>query len=102
MNALIERSRRRIQGVIFKLPGMITCEVFEGYILAYLDDELPASKRQLFEMHLKVCKSCRKYLADYRKALAATEALLEEETAALEKVPEDLIAAILASHTPES
>ncbi|MEH6741082.1 MAG: zf-HC2 domain-containing protein [Sulfitobacter sp.] len=101
MNALIERGRRRIQGVLFKLPGMITCEVFEDFILAYLEDELPASKRRLFETHLKVCKSCRRYLADYRKALAATAALLEEEKATLERVPEDLVAAILASRTPE-
>jgi anti-sigma factor RsiW len=102
MNALIERGRRRIQGVLFRLPGMITCEVFEDFILAYLEDELPASKRRLFETHLKVCKSCRRYLADYRKALAATAALLEEEEkATLERVPEDLVAAILASRTPE-
>ncbi|MEH6524218.1 anti-sigma factor family protein [Sulfitobacter sp.] len=101
MNALIERGRRRIQGVLFRLPGMITCEVFEDFILAYLEDELPASKRRLFETHLKVCKSCRRYLADYRKALAATAALLEEEKATLERVPEDLVAAILASRTPE-
>lgn len=102
MNALIERGRRRIQGVLFRLPGMITCEVFEDFILAYLEDELPASKRRLFETHLKVCKSCRRYLADYRKALAATAALLEEEEkATLERVPEDLVVAILASRTPE-
>ena len=98
MNAIMERTRRRIHGVLFKLPGMITCDAFEDFILAYLEDELTANQRRLFEVHLKVCKSCRRYLTDYRKALAATKSLAKEEKAALESVPEDLIAAVLAAN----
>ena len=99
MNAILERSRRRINGVLFKLPGMINCEVFEGFILAYLEDELTARQKRLFETHLKVCRDCRRYLADYRKALTATTALRNEDTASLEDVPQDLITAILTAQT---
>ena len=99
MNAVLERTRRRIQGVVFKLPGMITCSAFEDFILAYLEGELPAAQLHLFEVHLKVCSSCRRYLTDYRKTLAATKSLAKEEKAALENVPEDLIAAVLAANT---
>lgn len=102
MNLLTERTRRRINGVLFKLPGMITCDVFENFIQDYLEDTLPARQRRLFEMHLKVCRSCRRYLADYRKTLEATKALAEEDKAMLEKVPEDLIAAVIASYDLEN
>lgn len=101
MNAMIERNRRRIHGIMFKLPGMISCDVFEDFILAYLDDELPAPQRRLFEIHLKVCRSCKRYLAAYRKTLAATNALGQEDEAALADVPEDLVAAILAARRGE-
>lgn len=97
MSLITEHRLRRIQGVVFKLPGMITCDVFEDFILSYLEDTLPAPERRLFEIHLKVCRSCKRYLSDYRKTLDATQALAEEDKVALEKVPEDLIAAIIAS-----
>ncbi|MEP5729502.1 MAG: zf-HC2 domain-containing protein [Sulfitobacter sp.] len=99
MNMLLERSSRRIRGILFKLPGMITCEVFESFILAYLEDELSPDQRRVFERHLKVCRSCRQYLADYRMTLAATQSLSVDDKVALENVPEDLITAILAAHT---
>jgi len=98
MSALIQHAKRRVSGVVFKLPGMITCEVFEGFILAYIEGDLPAPQRSLFERHLKVCRSCKQYLATYRKMLAATQALGQEGKAALETVPEDLIAAVLAAY----
>lgn len=102
MNLMTEHRRRRIKGVLFRLPGMITCEVFEDFIYAYLEGTLPTSQRRLFEIHLKVCRSCRRYLSEYRKTLAATSALAAEDKAALEKVPEDLIAAIIASRSFEN
>jgi predicted anti-sigma-YlaC factor YlaD len=102
MTFMTEHRRRRIQGVIFKLPGMITCDVFENFIDAYLEGTLPAHQRRRFEFHLKVCRSCRRYLSDYRRTLAATKALAEEDKAALGNVPKDLIAAIIASQPDEN
>ena len=40
MNSLRRTLRRRMHGLIFKLPLMITCEEFEAFLLAYLEDEL--------------------------------------------------------------
>lgn len=102
MNSLSNKIRRKIEGITFKLPGMITCETFEKFIVAYLEDELPAGQRRLFETHLKVCRSCKRYLASYRKMLAATEGLAESDFSELKDVPEDLIAAILAAQAPEN
>ena len=33
----------RLHGMMFKLPLMITCDAFESFILAYLEDELIVS-----------------------------------------------------------
>ena len=98
MSMMTEQRLRRIQGVVFKLPGMITCEVFESFILAYLEGTLPKQQKLLFEVHLKVCRSCRRYLSDYRKTLETAKALSQEDKAALEQVPEDLIAAVIAAN----
>lgn len=87
--------RRRIHGVVFKLPGMISCQVFEDFVLAYLEEELSSTQRRVFEMHLKLCRECREYLEDYRKTLSATRNLSLAEKDTLAEVPEDLIKAIL-------
>jgi len=102
MTFMTQDRMRRIQGVVFKLPGMITCEVFEGFMDAYLEGTLPARQKLLFEIHLKACKPCRQYLSDYRKMLTTTQALAQHEKDALENVPEDLIAAVLAAQPAES
>ncbi|MCG8404340.1 MAG: zf-HC2 domain-containing protein, partial [Phycisphaerales bacterium] len=57
--------RRRIHSVMFKLPLMISCREFEAFIVDYLDDQLPARQRKIFEFHLKICRECRDYLAAY-------------------------------------
>lgn len=102
MSLMTEHQLRRIQGVVFKLPGMMTCEAIEDFIFAYIEGTLPARQRLLFEIHLKVCRSCRQYLSDYRKTLKTTQALGQEGRAPLGKVPEDLIAAIIATSSAEN
>lgn len=89
---------RRMHGVMFRLPTMITCAAFEGFILAYLDDDLPRRQKIVFEMHLRLCRECRDYLKAYRVSMAlAAEALRDDATFHPEDVPEDLIAAVLAA-----
>ena len=102
MNAVSDFTRRRIHGVIFRLPGMINCEEFEDFILAYVEGDLPAPQRRVFERHMKVCRPCREYLNAYRRTLVATKSLAEADKKILEKVPEDLIAAILATHSDKN
>ena len=88
----------RMHGLMFKLPMMITCEEFEEFILAYLEDELPPRKKRVFEIHLKMCRECRAYLRAYQASMnLAKRALTEEEIAPLAEVPDDLVDAVLAA-----
>jgi anti-sigma factor RsiW len=90
--------RRRLQGIMFKLPLMISCAEFEGFILAYLDDALPRRQKIVFEMHLRACRECRDYLKAYRASMTlAAESLGDVSDFEPEDVPEDLIAAVLAA-----
>lgn len=98
MTAPKKTIKRRIHGVMFKLPMMITCNEFEDFILAYLEDELPRGKRAIFDMHLKVCRECREYLRAYRASMdLAKQTLQTVESDLPESVPEDLVAAVLAA-----
>lgn len=88
--------RRRIHGIMFKLPLMISCREFEEFIVDYLDDQLPARQKKIFEFHLKICRECRDYLAAYEATRTlARSAIRSESTEALGEVPEDLVSAIL-------
>ncbi len=87
---------RAIKGMMFKLPGMITCRQFEDFIVAYLDGTLPEQHRKRFEFHLKVCRECQEYLAAYRAGLEAANQSVPEMSD-MDDVPEDLIAAVMAS-----
>ena len=90
--------RRRIHGLVFKLPLMITCEEFEDFILAYLDEDLSAKQTFIFELHLKLCRECRDYLKAYRASMDLAKQAIEDESDLLpEHVPDDLVNAILAA-----
>ncbi len=98
MMGFSRQQMRRIHGMMFKLPLMITCEAFEDFILAYLDDALPPKQRFVFELHLKVCRECREYLRAYRAAVElARQGVAQEDEARLGEVPEDLVRAVLES-----
>ena len=88
---------RRIRRWMHCLPGMISCEEFESFILDYLEDELAAPKRGVFERHLKMCRECRDYLTAYRASidLAKLAERNQESNIDLSDVPADLVAAVL-------
>jgi len=78
------------------LPMMITCEEFEGFVVAYLEDQLPQRQRSVFEFHLKICRECRDYLAAYRRTVELGKAAFAEPAAPMpDDVPDDLIKAVL-------
>ncbi len=80
------------------MPLMITCREFEDFILAYLEGELPGRQRFVFDLHLKVCRECRDYLAAYRRTVAVTKRAFDDDDAPVpDAVPEDLIKAVLAA-----
>ena len=91
--------KRWMKGKMLRhMHGMITCEQFEGFILQYLDDELAAPQRLLFEKHLKWCRECRDYLASYDNARAVGAAVFKSEDGTLpSEIPEDLIKAVIES-----
>lgn len=90
--------RRRLHGMIFKLPLMITCSEFESFVLAYLEDDLAPRQKSVFELHLKVCRECRDYLVLYRASLDLAKGALEIDRDRLENdIPEDLVKAVIAA-----
>lgn len=77
---------------------MITCREFEDFVLAYLDGELPSRQVFVFELHLKVCRACRKYLEVYQRSIEVSKRAFEKPDEQVpEEVPEDLIRAVLAA-----
>ncbi len=101
MSIMSNSLRQRIRSIMFKLPLMITCAEFEDFIIAYLDGELNAGQKRIFELHLAMCRECRDYLAAYRSAMTITRDTLDGQTAdVLEDVPEDLVSAVLAARQP--
>jgi anti-sigma factor RsiW len=76
----------------------VTCREFVEFLMAYLDGELPAEQRRVFEAHMEVCAACVNYLASYEATVALGRRLAEQGEASLpEDVPEELVDAILAA-----
>ena len=88
---------RRLKGTMLKrMHRMITCKEFEDFVLDYLDGELPLRQRSVFELHMRVCRECRDYLAAYQRATELGRAVvLSPHEPVPEDVPEDLIKAVL-------
>lgn len=99
MSSIFGNVMRTIKGVMLKsMPGMITCVEFETFLIDYMEGDLPARQRTVFEVHLKVCRECREYLAAYRQTIAVSGRAFEDHSAPVPRdVPEDLVAAILAA-----
>jgi anti-sigma factor RsiW len=97
INRLKTGMMRWAKGEMLKrMHRMITCREFEDFVLQYLDDELPARQRALFEFHLRICRECREYLAAYQRTVEIGRAAFKDANEAVpEDVPEDLIKAIL-------
>lgn len=92
---------RRLQSVLFRMPGMITCTQFEDFVIDYLEGTLPASQRRQFEIHMKVCRECREYLAAYKAGIQALKTGMEAPDLPAD-VPEDLIEAVVAARSADN
>jgi anti-sigma factor RsiW len=88
---------RRAKGAMLKhMHRMITCMEFEDFVLRYLDGELSARQRSVFELHMRLCRECREYLAAYQRTIEVGREVSKSADEALpDDVPEDLIKAIL-------
>jgi anti-sigma factor RsiW len=74
----------------------ITCRELLDFLHLYLDGELPSGRRAEFDRHLSVCEPCRRYIREYRCAVAMGKAAFSpsDEPA---RAPEELVRAILRS-----
>lgn len=77
--------------------GPVTCELLIGFLLDYLEGELPGERRRAFEEHLAECDSCVAYLETYRETIRLARAAWEPARSAAEAMPPELVRAILAS-----
>ena len=75
-----------------------TCRELADFLLAYLDEELPARDARAFRRHLFWCRACRAYVESYRTSVQLARSLgqpLPNEPA--EPMPEALMEAVLAA-----
>jgi anti-sigma factor RsiW len=79
-------------------PRDLTCRELVDFLMAYLDDELSAPVRRAFDAHLALCEDCVNYLRGYEATLRLERRAFDAPEAAVpDDVPEELVAAILAS-----
>jgi anti-sigma factor RsiW len=78
----------------------MTCQEVIGFLLAYLDGELPAEQRALFEEHLGECPDCVNYLESYTATVRLGQAAYSATEETLPPgLPEELVQAILAARS---
>jgi anti-sigma factor RsiW len=75
----------------------MTCRELVGFLADYLDGDLPAEVRRVFEAHLADCPVCATYLRGYADAIRLARASAETDDAVPAEVPERLVQGILAA-----
>lgn len=79
----------------------MTCEEVVDFLMRYLDGELTPAERQTFEEHLGVCPPCIVYLETYRATVRVSQlACHTRDDAPCERIPEQLVKAIVAACLP--
>lgn len=93
--------RRAIKGVMLRyMPGMLNCREFEYALQAQLDGARNPFQRWKFELHLRLCRECRDYLAAYERTVELTKALHANSGSPLpEQTQEKMVKAILESRS---
>jgi anti-sigma factor RsiW len=76
----------------------MTCLELVVFLTNYLDGTLSEDVRKAFEGHLAVCPNCVAYLNSYQQTIQLSRsACISDEATLPEKVPEEMVHAILAS-----
>jgi len=71
----------------------VTCQQLIGFLMSYLDDELPAAQRAEFDRHMAACPSCVTYLKTYETTVSLARTCATD--AVPDDVPESLVQAIM-------
>ncbi len=76
----------------------MTCGEVIQFLIDYLEGELPAPVASRFKDHLERCPPCQTYLRTYQQTiLTARRALCNEKPCGMERVPEEMIRAIMTA-----
>lgn len=75
---------------------MNTCRECIEFLDEYLAGELPEAQRATFEIHLKKCPPCERYLKSYEDAIRIARECMCQKSAC-DDMPDELVAAILAA-----
>lgn len=76
----------------------MNCREFVDFLMSYLDGELDAEARRVFESHVSGCPACLSYMEDYQKAVELGKCACKDDAGPVpEDAPRELVAAILAA-----
>jgi anti-sigma factor RsiW len=76
----------------------VNCREFVDFLMDYVEQDLAAGQRRIFEGHIEDCPSCGTYLETYRETVRLGRELCRHpEGPVPEDVPEELVRAILAA-----
>ena len=76
---------------------MLTCREFDEFMADYLDGGLPAWQKYMCWLHVKMCRECAIFVADYRRTVSLGKSAFESpDDPVPDSVPEDLVKAALA------
>jgi anti-sigma factor RsiW len=76
----------------------MTCREFVEFLMSYIDGDLDADPRRVFEEHMQLCPPCGVYLDTYRDTIRLGKfACKEDESGVPDDVPDELVRAILAA-----
>jgi predicted anti-sigma-YlaC factor YlaD len=69
---------------------MLTCQQMTGLITDYLEGRMPFMDRARFQLHIGMCKHCRRYLRQMKLSVAVLGAMPPEP------VPDEVMDSLLA------
>jgi hypothetical protein len=74
----------------------MNCKELIDFLTEYDQGTLAMHKRLMFDLHLKLCPPCKKFLDDYRAAIKmGKKCCCPKQEPALAYVPEEFIQAVL-------
>ena len=80
------------------VPGMLTCQEVDRFLYDFHQGNLSFSQQVKFKVHIAMCSECRAYVKSYKDTILLSKKGFSI-TQPIEKVPEDLMLAILKART---